>query len=165
MGAVFSSCCSNRKLGCSGCVKWYSTRSSPGHKSQRLLWGLIQNKTTWLWQQFSLELQQAVCIILLELLYPDNNNVNFLIEAIRVDSLVLNCPGPVLITEPHCTSQRKGSWFLKSYSHSTVPCCVVSSFHGDVSLSRRTLQICIPTMSQTGTGMISLVELVLKQCF
>lgn len=53
--------------------------------------------------------------VLLELLYIENknlpfqpaSNVNSLIEAIRKDSLVLNHPGPLLMTAPHCTSLRE----------------------------------------------------------
>lgn len=51
----------------------------------------------------------------LELLYTENknlpfqpaSNVNSLIEAIREDGLVLNHPGPVLMTVPHCASLRE----------------------------------------------------------
>lgn len=55
------------------------------------------------------------CVLLLELLYTENknlpfqpaSNVNSLIEAIRKDSLVLNHPGPVLLTVPLCASLRE----------------------------------------------------------
>lgn len=55
------------------------------------------------------------CVLLLELLCTENknlsfqpaSNVNSLTEAIREDSWVLNHPGPVLMTVPHCTSLRE----------------------------------------------------------
>ena len=55
------------------------------------------------------------CVLLLELLYTANktlpfqpaSNVNSLTEAVTEDSLVLNHPGPVLMTVPHCTSLRE----------------------------------------------------------
>lgn len=82
--------------------------------SQRLLLGHYKSQisdsgNSFLWSTSKLPR------VLLELLYTENknlpfqpaSNVNCLTGAIRGDSLVLNHPGPVLMTVPHDASVRE----------------------------------------------------------
>lgn len=48
-------------------------------------------------------------------------------------------------------SQRKGSWLFKSHSHSMVPCCLVSPFHGDITLTHSESNIS-PSSEADGHG-------------